>query len=811
MLAHEADPRSTPPEDTRQDETTKEPRVASAKEPTACPPLVDATADDHAGALREAAAQAAALGYQVLALHGVDANGACTCRKGSTCEKAGKHPRGRGWQRRPATLERFRQDAAGQTAFNLGLRLDADAALPLVLLDVDTKHGKPGPASFAQLETECGPLPEGALLQTTPSGGRHYVLRVPVGLDPQTLPNATDVLPGLDVFTDGRQFLVSPSRTAIGAYAFVDPARGLPARADLPVVPAAWVERLRALAPGKRARQAATSTQTPDVAPNPQWVVQLLELLPAPADNTRDDAVNFALALHGALAHAEPGVLAAAEAAYLRWAARWPGAVPENDQLIWDSTLGAKQRGWWHVLNDAKRFLDRARAETTDEDAGLVDGADVERAFALLETIRNEGAQNAFEVLEANPRLSRGSSPSPAIVVKSFAEVQPAPIEWLLEGRVARQQITMVNGWPGEGKTSVVIDIAARLTKGDALPDGTRSPAPLRVLFLSTEDSESILHLRLRAAGADMDRVLTIPDTQLQHLTLPSHKEKWLQVLKEHAIDVLVVDPMKSFLDDDLKDIAEQDARKFMLALRQICEAARAAAICIRHPSKATAAGHATAVSAASGSLGFTAAARIELLVGRTPNDEETRALVHVKNNLAKAPPALLYKIVSKLVPFDEAFTQDVAGIEWKGVDHQLLADELLARRENHEERSKLEEAKDFLRNYLAAGPAEHTTVRAAATRHGIAKRTLERARRQAGWTAIVGNLKTGGRTIWGLAGQSVDDFEEAPEHLPIAETAEPVESEGKRTRRVRSKSSTQKKRAPAERSRQRRRAVARA
>src|SRR5438876_6492338 len=93
---------------------------------------------------------------------------------------------------------------------------------------------------------------------------------------------------------------------------------------------------------------------------------------------------------------------------------------------------------------------------------------------------------------------------------------------------ISRQQITMINGWPGEGKTSVVIDIVARMTRGEQLPDGTKTPHPLRVMFLSTEDSESILHLRLRAAGADMSRVFTVPDTKLRHLTLPSHRGTWV-------------------------------------------------------------------------------------------------------------------------------------------------------------------------------------------------------------------------------------------------------------------------------------------
>jgi hypothetical protein len=406
------------------------------------------------------------------------------------------------------------------------------------------------------------------------------------------------------------------------------------------------------------------------------------------------------------------------------------------------------------------------------------------RVFSLVDDPAQRVLQ-AQKVFETAPDVAAPtpSGTPPRVHMKSLADVQPTPIDWLLPGRVARQQVTMINGWPGEGKTSVVVDIVARMTKGELLPDKTAPPRPLRVLFLSTEDSESILHLRLHAAGADLDRVFTIPDTQLPSLTLPSHEGAWVPLLKQKEIDVVVVDPMKAFLDENLRDIAEQDARKFMLALRHIAEEANVAAICIRHPNKATAGGHSTAVSAASGSLGFTAAARIELLVGRMPDQDETRALAHVKNNLAKAPPALLFTIVSALVPVNEDETQDVAKIEWQGSNDSVMADDLLARRGSREERSKLEEAKDFLMNYLASGPVEHSAVRAAATRQGIARRTLERARLEVGWTTTVGNLRTGGKSIWGIEGQSPEDFK-ALEDLVPGVTAAPQAKGSSQTKR---------------------------
>jgi len=500
----------------------------------------------------------------------------------------------------------------------------------------------------------------------------------------------------------------------------------------LPFAPAPAADR-----PASATAPATLDVARPEAPPAPdiERVRQAVACIPNDEKMDREVYVGIAHMIHGALG--EDG-----REIFLEWAAGWTGGKvdPAEDERVWE-TLPPSRLGWNELWCLAAQHGFDATPESRAD------------------------AQNDLEAVADAPAPPLHVAPAPSLSVRSFAEVKPKRIEWLLPGRVARQQITTINGWPGEGKTSVVIDIAARMSRGEQLPDGTRPPRPLRVLFLSTEDSESILHLRLRAAGADMERVLTIPDTELHHLTLPSHKAAWVQLLQAHEIDVVVVDPMKAFLDGNLKDISEQDARKFMMALRQVCEDTNVAAICIRHPNKATAAGHSTAVSAASGSLAFTAAARIELVVGRMPDDDETRALAHVKNNLAKPPGALLYQIVSKDMSFDDdnPTTQDVAGIEWKGVDNEITADELLARRQDREERSKLEEAKEFLKNVLTSGPAEHAVVRSAARRHGIKDRTLERALPHVGWRNIAGNLRAGGKSIWGLEGQSPADYGRQP------------------------------------------------
>jgi AAA domain-containing protein/bifunctional DNA primase/polymerase-like protein len=299
------------------------------------------------------------------------------------------------WQKEPGTYERFRQHTDGRTAFNVGIRLNADSSPSLVLLDVDTKHGKPGLASWSQLESECGPLPENGLLQTTPSGGRHYLLRVPEGTDPHRLPNRSDVLPGLDVFSHKKQFVLSPSRTPLGQYRFDDD-RGLPAPSELPTLPPRWAERLLSFQASRATNSDGVSVADP--APDPNLVLALLDILPAPASNSRDDCVDFAYAVHGALGDVDPGILASAKEKFLCWAGRWPGANPDHDEAIWESTKGAKHRGWRHARNDADNFIARARQAGTPEESGIVDGADVAAAETLLNRIRLEDAQSAFAV-----------------------------------------------------------------------------------------------------------------------------------------------------------------------------------------------------------------------------------------------------------------------------------------------------------------------------------------------------------------------------------------------------------------------------
>src|SRR5262249_16667157 len=102
---------------------------------------------------------------------------------------------------------------------------------------------------------------------------------------------------------------------------------------------------------------------------------------------------------------------------------------------------------------------------------------------------------------------AQGGDPVPA--VRRMSEVEPRPVEWVWRSWIPRGALTLVDGDPGLGKSTMSIDLAARVSRGWAMPPNS-GPAtdPAGVLLLSAEDDlANTIRPRLDAAGADVSRV----------------------------------------------------------------------------------------------------------------------------------------------------------------------------------------------------------------------------------------------------------------------------------------------------------------
>ena len=334
-----------------------------------------------------------------------------------------------------------------------------------------------------------------------------------------------------------------------------------------------------------------------------------------------------------------------------------------------------------------------------------------------------------------------------------ISEVEREQVRWLWPGRIALGKLTILDGDPGLGKSTLAYDLAARLTSGRALPTGEPSERG-GVIILSTEDGlGDTIRPRLETAGADLTRCLAIqslPDASESNLDKTSERVPIipddLPLLGEGARRVearlLVIDPLMAHLGAKTNAYKDADVRRALAPLTRFAEEHALAVVVIRHLNKMSGG---SPLYRGGGSIGLIGAARSGLLVGRDPMDESRLVLASVKSNLARKPDSLAFRVVSS--PADA----DVPVVVWEGAC-DLGAADLLGSPSNGRERSATEEAEAWLEAVLAESPFPAAKVYDLAEEAGIAKRTLKRAKRSLGVVAerVVG-LGSGGYWVWAL------------------------------------------------------------
>src|SRR5688500_18704497 len=88
--------------------------------------------------------------------------------------------------------------------------------------------------------------------------------------------------------------------------------------------------------------------------------------------------------------------------------------------------------------------------------------------------------------------------------------VKPEPVDWLWEGGVARGKYTLLAGEPGLGKTYLMLDTAARISRGGAFPDGPVAPQGRSLLLTSEDGLSDTFSPRLSTLGADMSQIAVL-------------------------------------------------------------------------------------------------------------------------------------------------------------------------------------------------------------------------------------------------------------------------------------------------------------
>jgi len=324
----------------------------------------------------------------------------------------------------------------------------------------------------------------------------------------------------------------------------------------------------------------------------------------------------------------------------------------------------------------------------------------------------------------------------PNLKLINMEQVEVEKIDWLLYPFIPFGKVTIVQGDPGEGKTTMVLQIIAKLTKGEAvLPSGSDEPAleektmdlePVNVIYQTAEDGlGDTIKPRLLSAGADCSRVMVIDDNDQALTMMDARLEE--AIIKTKA-RLVVLDPIQGFLGAAVDMHRANEIRPLMKRVAVLAEKYHCAIILIGHMNKNS---NGKSSYRGLGSIDFQAAARSVLIVGRIKDEPEIRVVCHVKSSLAPEGKSIAFRLDKD------------TGFEWIG-EYDISADDLLS---GDNRGQKIHEAKEFLKEILVSGSVAQTKVAEEAESRGIKKKTLWNAKKE----LEIESVKIGNQWFWML------------------------------------------------------------
>lgn len=296
-------------------------------------------------------------------------------------------------------------------------------------------------------------------------------------------------------------------------------------------------------------------------------------------------------------------------------------------------------------------------ADVRDSVTPLLHSGDLEAAHEAL-TAAGVGVQVAAAIIErtrallADTQASRKAKRKDKAGLITASSVTPRSVEFLWKPWIPRGVLTMIDGNPGVGKSTLTLELAATVSRGRKWPDGTKAGPPGDVIVISGEDDiDSVIVPRLAAAGADLSRVHFLVGKKDAHgLAIPPSVPDGIDEIRA-AVELttnprlLIIDPIVAHLDDTVKTHNDGSVRKALVALKQLAEDFGMAVVAVRHLNKGDGG---EALFRGGGSIAFVGASRSAILVApENPDDPDVVVMAHTKsNNGRKARVALTYRVV---------------------------------------------------------------------------------------------------------------------------------------------------------------------
>lgn len=352
----------------------------------------------------------------------------------------------------------------------------------------------------------------------------------------------------------------------------------------------------------------------------------------------------------------------------------------------------------------------------------------------IREALQAEGRKDgvvAFEVCDIGPSETRPN-------LRSLLEFKAEPISWLWPGRIAAGKLTLIVGDPGLGKSWIAHDVSARISAGVHWPDDRASSTRGPVILLDAENGiRDTVRPRIEVMGGNLKHVHVLDTVgtgeHARGITL-ADIDSLRAAIERIKARLVVIDPVSAYLGstDSHRDA---EVRSLLGPLQKLAESTNVAVVGVMHRAKGAAR---DSVLSACGSIAFTAAARVVLLVARDPDVDGRRVFGPLKTNLSDAPAALAYRLSN-------------TGVRWERTALARFDPSALLACEASEDRTEQSDAEEILRRLLKKSPVIDARE---ATKIGgecfITPITMRRASRKLGLKSRrVGGAGALGKWVW--------------------------------------------------------------